>query len=410
MDVEIGRVDSDEQLAGFLRCASTAFGTEERDADRPLVTGFLERERLVAAYDAGSVVGTGGVLSLALTVAGPATVPCGGLTMVTVLPTHRRRGILTRMMGRMLDDAAARGEPVVALIASEAVIYGRFGFGLATTTAVYELERRHAALVHPPVVGGRFRLIEREEAEAVLPAVFERVCRGRVGEVSRGPGWWARQLADRPDDRGGLSRAFFVVHEAATGEPDGYAIYRLRQRWDATPEHTLHLQEVAAADPAVRLALVAFCCDVDLVSRVRLEHFPVDEPLRHALADPRRLKCVSLADHLWVRVLDVPAALSARTYGTEGRVVLEVADSFRPASGGRFVVEGSPEGGSCRRADDVAPELLMTAADLGACYLGGTSLVTLAAAGRVREVTPGALARAEAMFRTAPAPYCDTDF
>lgn len=410
MDIDIGGVATDEELAAFVRCGATAFGTEAREDELPLRAAFLERDRLVAAREGASVVGCGGVLSLELTVPGPATVPCGGVTFVGVLPSHRRRGILTRMMRRMLDDAAARGEPVVALIASESVIYGRFGFGMATMTATYELERPSATLAHPPAVGGRFRMVEPDEARALVPEVFDRVRRGRVGEVSRSPGWWARLFADRPDDRGGLSRAFFVVHEDGSGKPDGYAVYRMRHRWDVTPQHTLHLQEVAAADPAVRTALIQFCCNVDLVSRVRLAHFPVEEPFRYVLADPRRLTCSVLADHLWVRVLDVAAALSARTWGAEGRLVLEVTDSFRPDAGGRFVVEGSPEGGSCRRAGGASPELVLSAADLGACYLGGTSLATLAAAGRVREAAPGALARAEAMFRAVPAPYCDTDF
>lgn len=410
MDVVIGGVGTDEQLAAFLRCDAAAFGHEVREGDLERAQAFLERDRLVAAYEGDLVVGAGGVLSLELTVPGPTTVRCGGLTYVGVLPTHRRRGILTRMMDRMLDGIAERGEPVAALLASESVIYGRYGFGLATQTATYELERRHAALAHPPSVGGRFTLVEPDEAEAVLPGVHDRVRRARVGEVSRSAGWWARRFADRPEGRDGLSRAFYVVHEAEPGEPDGYAAWRLRHRWDATPEHTLHLQEVVAVDAAVRLALIAFCCDIDLVGRIRLEHFPVDEPLRHALADPRRLKCVALSDLLWVRILDVPAALSARSYGVSGRVVLEVSDPFRPACGGRFEVEGSPAGGSCRRVDDAAPEVLLSAADLGACYLGGTSLVTLAAAGRVRELAPGALARADAMFRASPAPWCGTDF
>lgn len=410
MQIELRGVASDEELGDFLSCSAVAFGTDVRPDDRDLLAAFLERERLVVARDDGRVVGTGGVLSMELTVPGLAPLPCGGLTFVAVLPTHRRRGILTQMMGRMLDDIAARGEPVAALLASESAIYGRFGFGLATMNATYELERRHAVFAHPPAVAGRMRLLELDEASSVLPPVFDRARAARVGEVSRSAGWWARHLADRPDDRGGLSRLFVVVHEDPSGESDGYALYRLRHRWDTTPEHTLHVREVAAADPAVRLALVAFCCNVDLVSRIRLEHFPVDDPLRHALADPRRLKCQALADSLWVRVLDVPAALSARSYGVEDRVVLEVSDPFRPACAGRFLVEGSPAGGSCRRVDDAAPELLLSASDLGAAYLGGTSLVTLAAAGRVHEVAPGALARAEAMFRTTPAPWCNTDF
>lgn len=410
MHIELRGVAGDEELGDFLTCSAIAFGTDVRPDDRELLEAFLERERLIVARDDGRVVGTGGVLSMELTVPGPAPVRCGGLTSVAVLPTHRRRGILTRMMARMLDDIAARGEPVAALLASESAIYGRFGFGLATMNATYELERRHAVFAHPPAVAGRMRLLELDEAASVLPPVFDRARVARVGEVSRSAGWWARHLADRPDARGGLSRLFVVVHEDPSGEPDGYALYRLRHRWDTTPEHTLHVREVAAADPAVHLALVAFCCNVDLVSCIRLEHFPVDDPLRHALADPRRLKCQALADSLWVRLLDVPAALSARSYGVEDRVVLEVSDPFRPACAGRFLVEGSPAGGSCRRVDDAAPELLLSASDLGAAYLGGTSLQTLAAAGRVHEVAPGALARAEAMFRTTPAPWCDTDF
>ena len=412
MDPEIRPV-TEAEFDDFARCDAHAFGHEMNPAAKDRQRTWLELDRTQAAFERGRVVGTSAVVTSELTVPGPAVVPMAAVTWVSVLPTHRRRGLLTAMMGRLLADARERREPVAALLASESVIYGRFGFGLATTSASYELDLRHAAFARPAAEDpGRLRVVDVAEAEAIAPDVFDRYRRTQPGEIHRKDTWWRGVFDDPEDDRDGASRRFWVAHEAAEGGGyDGYASYRYRQQWNGVADHTVEVQELIALDPATRLALLRYCCDLDLVGRIKLPFFPLAEPLRWALADPRRLKATAMNDVLWVRLLDVPAALAARRYATPGRVVLDLADATLPDNAGRYELVVDPDGAAeCRRTTDAEADLALGGADLGAAYLGGVSFTTLAAAGRVRELRAGALARASATFLTDPPPYCDTDF
>ena len=407
MDVEFRPV-AEHELESFVRCDATAFGIDMRPDNLEYAQHFLELDRTIAAVEDGRVVGSSASLGWELTVPGPNVVRAGAVTWVSVLPTHRRRGLLTGMMGRLLDDVRGRGEPLAMLLASESVIYGRFGYGLATSSASYVIERRHATFAAPPPPG-RFRLVEGDDAERIIPAVFDRARRTRVGEVGRSDGWWRGFFRDPEHSRDGMTGWFHVVHESATGEPDAYASYRYREKWEGTPEHTVVVEHAAGVDPEAELAVLRFCLDLDLVTRVELPYRRVDEPLRHALVDSRRFKTTAMGDLLWVRVLDIPAALAARVYSIEGRVVLGVDDAFLPENSGSYELAGGPDGAECRPTD-TAPDVVLSATDLGAAYLGGTSLHALATAGRVREERAGALARAAAMFSIDPPPYCDTDF
>jgi predicted acetyltransferase len=386
-----------DDVPALVRADWAAFGNRPNEAQIEGALAFLEVDRTFVAVEGDRVVGSAGGLSLELTVPGPATVPTAGVTYVGVMPTHRRQGILTALMAELVDDARRRGEPLAALLASESTIYGRFGFGVAVTMCSVEIERPHARLRRTVDVAGRTRLLEQDEMAGVLPAIWDRYRRAQPGEVSRSEGWWARRLDDDPTlRRGGAGPRFAVVWEGDAG----YVTYRIQDNWgNGFPHHVLTIEDLVATTPDVRAGLWQYCFGVDLVGVVRALNLPLDDPLRWSLVDPRRLRVTAVHDLLWVNVLDVEAALSARSYGSEQPLVIDVAGEgrYRLAAGG------------CRRTEDLA-DLGMEAADLGSAYLGGVSFATLARAGRVAELTAGAVARADAIFATAPGPSSCTGF
>jgi predicted acetyltransferase len=413
--IDIRAVKTDEELEAFVRTQLRAFGVSFRDDSIERSRAFLELDRTRGAFDTddGSVLGCSGALSWSITTPGGASLPAAAVTWVSVRSTHRRRGLLTGMMGALLDDAVDRGEPLAILYASESVIYGRFGYGTATWAASMEIERTHAALAGDTSAPGRLALLERADAEPVCRAVFDEYRTSAVGEVTRSDAWWDDRFADHEWQREGASNLFYVAHERAPGVWDGYAMYRVHEKWDGHPTSTLDVVELVALADDTRRALLAFLLDVDLVSLVRFPGAPVDEPLRWSLADPRRLRTTAVHDAIWVRVLDVERALSSRTYAVDGRLVLRVDDAFRPAAGGVFELEGGPSGATCRRvADDgrVEPDVVLSASALGSLSLGGVGAGALIAAGRVsvRDDATGELATS--MFRTDRAPFSFTDF
>lgn len=415
MGVDIRAVKSDEELEAFVRTDLRSFGVSYRDDSVERARRFLELDRTRAAFDTddGAPVGCSGALSWSVTVPGGASLPGAAVTWVAVRSTHRRRGLLRSMMAALLDDAVDRGEPLAMLYASESVIYGRFGYGTATWAASMEIERAHATLAGDVSAPGRIVLLERDDAEPVCRAVFDEYRRTTVGEVTRSDAWWNDRFADHEWMRGGASNLFYVAHERAAGVWDGYAMYRVHDKWDGTPASTLEVVELAALSDDTRRALLAHLLDVDLVSVVRFPGAPVDEPLRWSLADPRRLRTTAVHDMLWVRLLDVERALSSRTYAVDGRLVLRVDDAFRPSVGGVFALEGGPSGASCVRvdagADDDVDVVLSTSA-LGSLYLGGVGAAPLLAAGRASARDAETASRVTSMFRTDRAPHCLTDF
>ena len=410
MDLQIRPVADDAEFRAFLEVDARAFATEVREDDLPYTEGFLERDRTAAAFLDGQLVGSSANLTMELTVPGGVVVPCAGVTYVGVSPTHRRRGLLTAMMGRLLDEAVDRDEPMAALFASESVIYGRFGFGAATQSATYSLAKAHARFSHPATTAGTIRLIDREGAAAVLAPVQDRVRRRVAGATSRSKGWWDRHIYDAPGWRHGGGPLFHAVHDpAGSHDPDAYITWRVETSWEIHGSHVVRVWEVQALDPTVRLALQQFVCSLDLIAEIRFEDHPVDEPLRWTLADPRRLMTTSVIDALWVRLLDIPRCLEARAYQPADRLVIAVDDRFRPAVGGTFALDTGGGRVRCTRTE-AAPELSLDVADLGALYLGGVSAAVLAAAGRLRGHADGAVERAAALFATPTAPLTDTNF
>lgn len=408
-DFEIRPVTRDEYTI-FRRADDAAFGwypsDEDIEADRPL----FEPDRSLAVYDAGRIVGTAAALSFELTLPGFTTAPAAGVTSVGVLPTHRRRGILRALMERQLDDVRARGESMAVLTASESLIYGRFGYGLATSAMVIDIDPRHGAFARPVEYSGRLVLLERDIAAEVAPAVYDRVRRRQPGALSRSAAYWGRLLRNSGAPMDGASALFCIAYESAPGQVDGVATYRVRGQWtDGLAGGTLLLHEIFAATPEVYAALWQYLLSIDLVATIQCPSRSVDEPLRWLLADPRRLRVTRLTDDLWLRILDIPAALSARRYGAADSLVLALSDPVLHENTGRYALDGGPDGATCRTTTAEA-DLALTVADLGAVFLGGVTPSALARAGRAVEHTSGALRRADALFAGDQAPYCGTGF
>lgn len=404
------RQPTQEEFAEFARVNYAGFGMAPTDEDIAQWRELFDFERGLAAFDAERLVGTAGAFAYELTLPGGATVPVPAVTWVAVLPTDRRRGVLRAIMRRQLDDTRRRGEPVAVLMASESAIYGRFGYGVATSAIDVEIARSHAALRQPWNGSGRVRLMERERALEVFPALWERHRRAQHGALTRPVAWWEQLFRQSQDGTRASGPRFYVVYENASGEPEGAAWYRVAQQWEhGLPNSTLVIGDMVAPALEPRAALWDYLLGVDLISTVRAVNVAVDEPLRWMLADPRRLRVTRLVDDLWVRLLDIPAALAARRYATTDRLVIEVADAFLPENAGRYALAGGPVEAMCEKTAEAA-DLALEVADLGAAYLGGVSFTTLAQAGRVRELRAGALRRADTLFATATAPYSGTNF
>jgi predicted acetyltransferase len=397
-----------EEWPDYVRAEHIPFGVQLSDAEMQIQSQRRGVWGTLAAFEEGRIVATAGDWDMELTVPGPAQVHAPGVTAVGVLPTHRRRGLLTALMRRQLDDFRGRGEAVATLLAAESVIYGRFGYGWATTSAAARLDRSRAEFAWPVDPGVRLELVEKTDAAKVLPEIHELVRRAQPGEVSRPEGWWDTFIRDPEWARDGDSELFHVV--CRHGDGAGFASYRMKENWDDNiPQYTLRVVQLMASSTAMRAALWRFCLDVDLVGTIAFENLPLQDPVRWMLRDPRRLRTTTVSDWLWVRLVDVPRALGGRRYRAEDTLVLEVVDAFLPENEGRYELQAGPDGAGCRRTR-ADPDLALSVAELGSAYLGGVALSALAAAGRVEERTPGALARADLVFGSDPPPWCATDF
>jgi predicted acetyltransferase len=330
------------------------------------------------------------------------------VTRVSVLATHRRRGLLTAMMRRQLEDMHERGEPLAALYASEAPIYGRFGYGLGTYQAAVEIERSHTAFAKRVTGSGRLSMVDVPTAVGAFTRVWEQARRNQPGMLGLDERWLRNELTDLELMREGASPHYRVLHQ--TGEtPTGFAIYRIKMDWDASgPNGTLRLGMLIAATAESYASLWRHVLDVDLMARVSAEMRPVDEPLRFLLADSRQPK-TRIEDGIWLRLVDVAAALAGRRYSVDGRLALRVRDAFCPWNDGQYEMVGGPTGAECKPHGGT-PDLALDAADLAAVYLGGNRFRVLFEAGRIEELRPGAIARADAMFATDRAPWCPSHF
>ncbi|MFE9424024.1 GNAT family N-acetyltransferase [Kitasatospora sp. NPDC006697] len=401
------RATTEQDRDVFVDTVHTAFGRfPDRTEDGTGVWwSALEMERnLLAVAPGGRPVGTAGAFSFELTLPGGALLPVSGVSSVGVVPTHRRQGVLTELMRRQLADLRARGEAVCVLLAAEALIYRRFGYGPATYTRRLTVARHKAVLAAPragavgagSVGAGSVEILRRADCTELLAGVYDRYRRAQPGALSRPATWWARGAGMPP-----VSPAprYVAVHRNADGVPDGYASYAL-----GDSDSVLTADELIATDDAAVTALARFLLGHDLVSEVVIKHVTADHPLRWQLADFNAGHLGAETDWLWVRPLDVPAALTARSWFTEGELVLDVTDPFL-GEHDRYLLSVADGKARCVPTDR-EPDLSLDISDLGSVYLGGTAVSTLVRAGHVREHRAGAAGLADTLFRAERAPHC----
>ena len=392
-----------EEFVDVLRTTNTAFGEELKEEDIGRHRKMMALDRLLVAFDDGRPVGVTAAYPFDMTTPGGVG-KAAGVSWVGVLPSHRRRGILRELMLRQLDDVHERGEPFAILYASESAIYGRFGYGMAVLGTQMDANRNAFALRDDPGPRGSARLVTADEAAELFPPLYERIRLGRPGYLSRSEGWWREyRFADPEHWRDGASPRYYVLIEL-DGEPAAYAMYRIKSKWeDETPKGEVRVIDAHATSPEATAELWRFLFGIDLVERVKVWQADPAWPLFFAVRDPRRLK-MSVSDGLWLRLVDLEAALRARTYADTEPAVLEVTDAVRPDNAGRWSV--GPEPGRTDEEADVALDVT----DLASVYLGAFSFELLAAAGRARELRPGGLARATALFATPLPPFCPEGF
>jgi len=399
------RTIAPNELRAWFDAIWTAFGEDLQEEAIERDKRVFELDRIFGVYDGKNIVGGGGTFSFQMTVPGGALMPTGGVTAVGVMPTHRRQGGLRQLMLHQLADCKSRGESAALLWASEGSIYQRFGYGLASLSASIEIEREHSAFRNPVDWAGSVRLIDAAEALEKFPIVHDAIAALTPGFYQRTPAWWESQvLADPEHWRQGASKKFFVLNERS-GEPTGYAIYRIKSEWgDGGTRSVLRVTEWLAVDPPATYDVWRYLFGVDLIHKIAHGHGPADYPLLLMLNQPRRLG-MRVGDGLWLRIVDVPAALSTRSYAADGDVVLQVTDTVLPEVSGRWRLAVRSGRAQLTPTDEPA-ELHIDIADLGAIFLGGFSFAELARAGRGAELVGGAIRRADAMFATDRAPWC----
>ncbi|PKV85744.1 GNAT family N-acetyltransferase [Streptomyces sp. TLI_146] len=368
----------------------------------------IDPARCLAAYEGPAVVGTTQTFALPMSVPGGGFVATGAVSAVGVAATHRRRGILTSMMRSQLEALREEGVPLAVLTASEPGIYGRYGFGLATQQLSLEIDSSRVRVEVPEGAEDvTLRYASPAEAASVCEAVYGRAVGTRAGMFLRTPGWERHPLLDPVGMRDGGSPAQCVLASRG-GEVVGYVRFHTKPMWDAAgPKGVVTLRDINADSPAVYGALWRFLCDIDLMSTVQAGNRPVDDPLLHLVSDVRRCG-VRVRDGLYVRLVDV-GALASRTYAAPVDVVFDVSDAFCGWNAGRWRLSGDGKGAVCSRTADPA-DVALSVRDLGAAFLGGVSLSSLAAAGRVRELRVGALTEAATAFATPLAPWLPHGF
>jgi predicted acetyltransferase len=406
MDLRVRTIEAGE-IQSWVQCMATGFLFNAADGYAEYFLGDVDLPRTWGAFDGDRVVGTLRSFPTTFTVPGPNGVDVAALTNVTVAPTHRRRGLLSEMITSDLRASADRGEPVGILIASEYPIYGRFGYGAAIEASGYAVDLASTRFRRPGT--GSVELVDLVTLRREAPGIYERVRAAQPGSIGRDTRWWDRSLHQVEVPGARAPEGFQVLFRSSAGMPEGYVRYRAKQSTESMrPTGELTIDELVAATPAAYEQLWRYCCEVDLVATVRAGDRPVDEPLGWLLQDARMVRQTARYDFIWVRVLDVAGALSARRYAGEGRVVIEVTDPLGFASG-RYALEGTPTGAQCTRSDASA-DLTMPVDALGSLYAGGVSAHVLADIGRIDEHRAGALDRAAVMFRSSTAPWCSTWF
>lgn len=399
MNIEIRYAGPDE-FPAITDLDGAAFGVHYSAEDVEDARLDVDLDRMLVALDADRIVGASCELPFTITLPG-GRADVIGLTWVSVEITHRRRGILRALIERQVRDGAARRAVAMILTASEGGIYGRYGFGIASDTRKVVVDRRGSRL-RRPVESPDVRRLATEQARAVLPPIYERWRTRTPGALDRNDAHWQLQLMDREQHRQGMSGLFHLVH------PDGYVSYRIKPEWnDGHPQHLCLITDYVIASPDAHRALWQVLLGMDLCATIESYRVPTDDPLPYLLVDPRRVRTAELNDGLWVRPLDVRALLSARSYAVELDVVLRVRDAI--LGDGVYRVQGGPGGASCEPVD-VAPDLDLDVAELGALSLGGRRLAPMVTAGLVHAARPEIVSRVDRAFLADVAPQYGTVF
>jgi predicted acetyltransferase len=404
MAFEVRPVKNLDEFTAAVFAIGQYFGMVPTEERMQRFVDQITLERMHAAWSDGAIVGGAGAFTFNVTVPG-GDVPTAGVSVVGVYPTHRRRGVLRSLMRAQLDDAHERGEPLAALWASEEPIYGRFGYGLASFCGEITLAHEYTAFADVAEPAGTVRFLEPEEALEAIPPVFERARLQWPGMFSRDRLWWEnREIKDSEERREGAGPKRWIVYEQ-DGAMEGYAVYRHKPGWDggSTIAELRVIEALGATSQALR-DIWGYLLAVDWKATITASLLPPDHPLFLLLATPRRMR-YRMGDSLWVRLVDVGAALSARKYSADGSVVFDVHDDFGTWNQGRWKLD---EGVAARTDDDA--DIALPVQSLGSAYLGGVSFSELARAGRVEELKDGALARADALFRWDRHPWCPEIF
>ena len=398
MSIEIRPCRSVEEVRDALNGIGHYFGHDNTLEDTERFTERFEIARMHAAFDGDRIVGGAGAFTYEMSVPGGA-IPTGGVTVVGVQPTHRRRGVLTALMREQLADCRARGEVAAYLWSSEATIYPRFGYGMAALMGEMRLPRERTAFAEPFEPRGTVRFVDVAEAARTFPPLYEQMFAQRPGLFSRSKLWWeGRRLAPNPWEPQTQKR--FVLLEL-DGEPAGYAIYIVSQDWaHGSSSGKVRIVEAAAPTPEATRELWRWLLDFDWTSEIEAGLLPLDHPLFLLLAEPRRMR-LEVGDGIWLRLIDVEAALAARSYEGDTQCVIELTDAFLPENAGRWRL-----GARGAERTNAAAELALDVTGLGSVYLGGFSFADLVRASRATELVPGAVERADGLFRTAVQPWC----
>lgn len=400
MDYEI-RYAREDEFEAVIELDGANFGISYGPGEIAAARVELHADRILVAAVGDRLIGVSAELPFGMTLPGGGEVPIVGLTWVSVELTHRRRGVLRALVERQLRTAADAGIAAAALGASEGMIYGRYGFGVATSRRKAVVQRRRARLA-TPVDTSAVRRLSADEAPDVLPALYERWRAQTPGAVTRDAQRWQHRLLDGPAQREGRSALLHLVH------PDGYVSYRVKENWgDGDPQHECAILDYVVITAEAHAALWQALLGMDLVGTIMSFWIPLDDPLPLLLADPRAIGTAALDDGMWLRPLDVPALLGGRTYGVEIDCVLGVRDELLGSA--RYLLRGGPDGASCTRTDRL-PDVELGVGELGALVLGGTRLLQLARAGLVTGADPALLRRLDLALLADRLPNRGTGF
>ena len=389
------------ELMAWERAISRGFG--ESFSPRP---GTLERvptrmdfSRSMAALDGKDVVGTMAALAYQLPLPAGSIIDMSGIVAVTVQPTHRRRGIFTEMMRRLLRNEYERGITVAGLWASQSIIYGRHGYGNAVEHQEATIEKRFSQFRHTASVNGQIRFSDPETIRRIGPSIWEAAMKNRPGMIPRPTPEWEMEFPDASAQVPGDKLSFFITYEES-GVAEGYSAYRIKPiPNDSDHNRQIEVNEIVATSVSVEAALWRHVLDVDLVKQVVNWNHPKRSPLLWLLQDPRHLK-LEPYDALWLRIMDPAKALTAREYGSAGQVTIAVQDSFCPWAEGTYLLEVDDEGSARCESTNGLPDVTMPIATLASIYLGAHHLQHLQSAGRVDEHSPGSVAKLDTMFPT----------